>query len=247
MNVDRPLRIARASAALAWTAADFTLLEAKLLARPAAPAVTAERELQRWCRGLLWIAGVDLRLASALPPPPRKARLVVANHRTAYDFLILFALFGGSFVSRAEVVGWPLIGHAARRSQTIFTDRASARSGAQAIRAIRSQLKRGRTVLIFPEGTTSAGDDLLPFSAGAMAAARGLDVEIVPVGFAYPPGSEYIEDSFLDHVGNLSGRHRLAVGLSVGASQQPTGGRAQLVRALEAAVAAQIKRARSLL
>lgn len=247
MTIASILRAARASGAMAWTAAEFALLEAKLLARPTAPELTAERELQRWCRGLLWIGGVELRLAGVALEPARGPRLVIANHRSAYDILILFALFGGSLVSRAEVAGWPLIGHAARRTQTIFFERGSPESGVRAIRAIREQLQRGRTVALFPEGTTLAGDAVLPFAAGAFAAARGLDVEIVPVGLAYPPGSEYIEDSIVAHLANLTGRRRTPVGVFVGESRRPGGRLERLVRDLEVDVTDLIARARALL
>lgn len=237
----------RASGALAWTVAAFTLLEAKLLMRPGARELTAERELKRWCRGLLWINGVELRLSGSATAEAGRARLVIANHRSAYDILILFALFGGSLVSRADVADWPLIGHAARRTQTIFVNRESAQSGAQAIRQIRAHLRHGRSVSVFPEGTTSAGDTLLPFAAGALAATRGLDVEIVPVGIAYPTGTEYVEESFLEHIRNVGGRPSLTVGLAIGAPLRPAEGAAKLVRELEAEVVRLIARARALL
>ncbi len=244
------LRAARATGALAWTAAEFAALETKLLVHRArgdtgrCSEVVAERELQRWCRGLLRIAGVELCLVGGLTPA-RGGRLVIANHRSAYDIVILYALFGGSMLSRAEVAGWPIFGHAARRSQTIFVDRTSPQSGFKAIRAIREGLSRGRTVTVFPEGTTFAGDDLRPFAAGAFAAARGLDVDIVPVGLAYPCGTEYIEDAILDHLANLTGRRRLPVGVAVGPPRRPSGHADQVLRMCEADVAGLIAQARA--
>jgi 1-acyl-sn-glycerol-3-phosphate acyltransferase len=238
------LRFARASGALAWTAAEFVALEAKLLVQRDDVEARAERELQRWCRGLLRLAGVELRLDAAWPPA-RRGRLVIANHRSAYDIVILYALFGGSMLSRAEVAGWPIFGHAARRSQTIFVDRASPRSGFKAIRSIREALLRGRTVTVFPEGTTFAGDELRPFAAGAFAAARGLDVDIVPVGLAYPVGTEYVEDEILDHLANLTGRRRVPVGVAVGAPRRPERRPERLLRECEVEVATLIARARA--
>lgn len=240
----RLLRVGRASGALAWTAAEFVALEAKLAVGTEDIDVRAERELQRWCRGLLRIGGVELRLDAGWSPA-RGARLVIANHRSAYDIVILYALFGGSMLSRAEVAGWPIFGHAARRSRTIFVDRGSPQSGFQAIRSIREALQRGRTVTVFPEGTTFPGDELRPFAAGAFAAARGLDVDVVPVGLAYPAGTEYVEDTILDHLANLTGRRRLPVGVAVGAPRRPEGRPERLVRACETDVAALIERARA--
>ncbi len=238
------LRVARASGALAWTAAEFVALEAKLLVQRDDVEARAERELQRWCRGLLRLGGVELRLDAAWAPA-RRGRLVVANHRSAYDIVILYALFGGSMLSRAEVAQWPIFGHAARRSQTIFVDRESPRSGFKAIRSIREALQRGRTVTVFPEGTTFAGDELRPFAAGAFAAARGLDVDVVPVGLAYPVGTEYVEDEILDHLANLTGRRRVPVGVAVGAPRRPEGRPERLLRECEVEVATLIARARA--
>ncbi|MBK8265563.1 MAG: 1-acyl-sn-glycerol-3-phosphate acyltransferase [Nannocystis sp.] len=237
-------RVARAAGALAWTAAEFVALEAKLLAQTGDVDAEAERELQRWCRGLLRLGGIELRIDGACEPA-RRGRLVIANHRSAYDIVILYALFGGSMLSRAEVAGWPIFGHAARRSQTIFVDRSSPQSGFRAIRSIREALQRGRTVTVFPEGTTFAGDDLRPFAAGAFAAARGLDVDVVPVGLAYPAGTEYVEDSILDHITNLTGRRRVPVGVAIGAARRPEGKPDRLLRECEAEVTSLIARARA--
>ena len=150
-----------------------------------------------------------------------------------------------SRASRAEVAGWPIFGHAARRSQTIVVDRASPRSGFKAIRSIREVLQRGRSVTVFPEGTTFAGDELRPFAPGAFAAARGLDVDVVPVGLAYPVGTEYVEDAILEHIANLTGRRRVPVGVAVGAPRRPEGPSSRLQRACEAEVTTLIARARA--
>ncbi|MEZ4454734.1 MAG: lysophospholipid acyltransferase family protein [Nannocystaceae bacterium] len=239
------LRAARASGAIAWTAAELAVVETKMRARPEAAEDLFDREMRRWCLGLLRIAGVDLRRGGERPGPAHGPRLVIANHRSAYDIPILLTLFGGSVLSRADIAEWPLFGYAARRAQTIFVDRDSPQSGVKAIRAIREHLQRGRTVSVFPEGTTIAGDTLRPFSGGAFAAARGLDVEIVPVGLAYPSGCEYVEERFVDHIANLTGRGRIPVGVCVGAPRR-SGGRTQ-VKDLEAEVSGLVAKARALL
>lgn len=242
------LPIARGCGALLWTAAELALVEAKMRRRagdPAAQEAIFDLEMRRWCRGLLRVSGFHVHRCGATPPPPAGARLVVANHRTAVDIPVLLSLFGGSVLSREDVKAWPLLGYAARRAQTIFVDRDSAQSGLRAIRAIREQLQRGRTVSVLPEGTTSAGDDLLPFSAGAFAAARGLDVEILPVGLAYPPGTEFTEDTFVAHIKNVTGRRRLDIQVCVGAPRRLEGRHTQAAAALRDEVAGLVARARA--
>jgi 1-acyl-sn-glycerol-3-phosphate acyltransferase len=152
--------------------------------------------------------------------------------------------FGGSALSRADLEHWPLIGLAAQKAQTIFVDRESKQSGAHAIRAIRAQLQRGRTVNVFPEGTVFSGDDVRPFNAGAFAAARGLEVEYVPVGVAYPPGCEWVQDGFVDHARVVASRPRTTMALAVGEPRRIPGRAAQVSAQLHAEVARLVLEAR---
>jgi 1-acyl-sn-glycerol-3-phosphate acyltransferase len=142
------------------------------------------RTKARVSRQLLRVFGVVMEGENHLPPATR-ARLVVANHRTAFDIGVMMAQFGGLMLSRGDLSSWPIIGRLAREGHTIFVDRESGHSGARAIRAIRRALEAGNTVSVYPEGTTYIGDDVRAFSPGAFAAARGLAVDIVPVGLAY--------------------------------------------------------------
>ena len=129
--------------------------------------------------------------------------------------------FGGSFLSRSDVANWPVAGRLAFHAGTIFVDRADKRSGARAIRAIRRRLEEGGTVIVFPEGSTFAGDELRPFKGGAFAALRGLNVDILPVGLAYPSGTEFVQPDFLSHIRKIAGRPHTRVHLHVGTPFRP--------------------------
>jgi 1-acyl-sn-glycerol-3-phosphate acyltransferase len=168
---------------------------------PADRTALFQRYMKRWASHLVSTTGGRVILTpGSQVPPQRGPRLVVSNHRSPFDIGILLSLFGGHALSRADIANWPVIGLAARRAGTIFVDRESAGSGASAIRAIRRRLMDGASILAFPEGGTFGGDQVRPFRAGAFSALRGLDVEIVPVGLAYDPGSEYLDETFVDHV-----------------------------------------------
>jgi 1-acyl-sn-glycerol-3-phosphate acyltransferase len=204
-----------------------------------------DRHLRRWAHLQLRVLGVDLRVEGT-PPSDRRARLVVSSHRTAIDILVAQALFGGRILSRADLATWPILGALAQRCGTIFVDREDRASGASAIRQIRRHLTAGDTITVFPEGTTHRGDDVHELKAGVFAAIGRLDVEIVPIGLAYPPGVEYWQESFLSHLGRFAGRRRTAVGVAIGqpriARQRP----AELARSLHEEVQALTHRARSL-
>jgi 1-acyl-sn-glycerol-3-phosphate acyltransferase len=203
--------------------------------------------MKLWAAGVLDLFGARITLQGELPPPAANGRLVVANHRSPMDILLMLRYFGGVVLSRADLAGWPVIGLAARRAETIFVDRADTVSGVLAVRALRDRLERRRTVIVFPEGTTVAGDTVLPFQQGAFAACRGLPAEIVPVGIAYPPGSEFIEDSFVEHVTRVARRRVTRISCAIGQPRPVQGTRKQLAESLQVEVQQLVHRARSAL
>ena len=175
-----------------------------------------DRWLATWAQGVMRVAGVELVRVGRVPPRDGRARLVISNHRAAMDIPILLAHFSGSVVSRGDLADWPLLGPGAKQAQVIFVDQDSPTSRIKALREIREKLQSGRTVSVFPEGTTFDGDEVRPFFRGALAMGRGMDVELVPVGLAYPPGSEYTEDNFLVHVEKFASHRKLRVGMAIG-------------------------------
>ncbi len=253
MSRARPsvLQAARAAATVSWTAALLAAVEShkavdRVLVGGRAQEAIFDQYMRTWTGGLQRLFGVELRVVSNRSrSPARGARMIVANHRSALDIPILLTEFGGSVLARGDMQSWPLLGLAAQKAQTIFVDRESSHSGAQAIRAIHEQLERGRTITVFPEGTTFAGDEVRPFNAGAFVACRRLDVELVPVGLAYPPGFEYVEDGFLDHAKALAARPRTPVVMVIGESRAPVGKTADLAESLRADVQALVHRARA--
>jgi 1-acyl-sn-glycerol-3-phosphate acyltransferase len=206
-----------------------------------------QRWMQRWCRGLLRVFGVDDALVGTLPPPARGARLVVANHRSPLDILLLLQHFGGHVLSRADLAGWPILGAAARNANTIFVDRDDPKSGVQAIRDIRNRLREGRTVIVFPEGTTFRGDEVRAFVGGAFAALRGIDVELVPVGIAYDEGAEFWDETFVQHMQRVLARPKTRVRLCIGEPRPSSGSRQDLTLALHSDVQALVTKARAAL
>lgn len=178
---------------------------------------------QLWAERLLWWFGVRLHEVGREPSPSPRGRLVVANHRSPIDILIILSRIGGCLLSRADVAEWPLLGKAAQAAGTIFVDRDQRTSGAQAIREMRRRLNEGEQVVVFPEGATSAGDVVQPFRRGAFTAAAGLPLEVLPLAFAYPPGCEFLEDDFGAHLLRVAGRARTHVGVAIGEPYQLTG------------------------
>jgi 1-acyl-sn-glycerol-3-phosphate acyltransferase len=170
-----------------------------------------------WAGALLRLFGVQV-LARGPAPIHGRGHLVVVNHRSTADILVLLRAFGGHMVSRADLARWPLVGPAARAVGTVFVDRTDALSGAAAVRAIRSHLARGSTVIVFPEATTFPDDDVRPFQAGAFVAALHSGADVIPVGLAYATGSgaAFVNESFPAHLRRMAAADPSRVAMCLG-------------------------------
>ncbi|MDY6814699.1 MAG: lysophospholipid acyltransferase family protein [Pseudomonadota bacterium] len=149
--------------------------------------VVTGRKLERtpWAgrcfRGACRCLGLHIRWHG---PTPQANTLMVSNHISWCDIPILGGLAPVRFLSKAEVAEWPLIGWLARQAGTLFIRRGGGQAR-QVKSAIRSALASGESVLIFPEGTTSAGLTVLPFHGLLLNAAREANVMIQPATICY--------------------------------------------------------------
>jgi 1-acyl-sn-glycerol-3-phosphate acyltransferase len=203
-----------------------------------------DRWVKSWAAGLLNVFGVQPTWHSLAPPSSRRPRLIVANHRSPIDILLMLEHFGGSVVARHDLDRWPVLGWAARSFDTIFVDRDDPRSGTRAIREIRRRLAAGLTVILFPEGTTYSGDEVREFQAGAFVAARGLRAELVPAGIAYELGSEFVGETFTEHMARMARRPVTRVAVSVGPPSETSTGHDATSLHMRAAVQRLVNQAR---
>jgi 1-acyl-sn-glycerol-3-phosphate acyltransferase len=157
-----------------------------LLLLTLAPLLPAPRALARWrsayfrgwARLALRITGTRVRVLGEAPRPPF---LLVSNHLTYLDILVLAAHLPCVFVSKVEVRAWPLIGRIVRTMGTIFVDRGSRRDVTRVLAEMEEALDRGLGVVLFPEGGSSRGATVEPFKSPLLALAARLER---PVHFA---------------------------------------------------------------
>lgn len=206
-----PLRLVwRVSALVSTTSVLFVYY---LGARPWVPkrrfTAWRNRMIQIWARTAVRFLGARVR-AEGLPPG---GCLVVSNHLSYVDIPVLASLFPSIFVSKAEVKGWPLMGTVASVAGTIFVDRERKRGLPDVAEWIGRELAAGSSVVLFPEGTSSAGAELLPFrpSLLAPASSAGLPVAYAAITYRSPEGHPPASESICWWGGMTFGGHILGL------------------------------------
>ena len=111
--------------------------------------------VQAWALKMLALLGIRLELHGQ--PPACGPVLLVANHISWLDILVMHAARHCRFVAKAEVRHWPLIGRLATGGGTLYIERESRRDAMRVVHHMAESLKRGEIVAVFPEGTTSDG------------------------------------------------------------------------------------------
>lgn len=139
--------------------------------------------LSRWCRDLLELLGVDIKIEGRLPESG--PFLLVANHISWMDILLIRSLFPARFVAKEEISLWPMVGAGARRAGTLFIARKRLSSLRATIDQICQNLEDGAPVAVFPEGTTTTGDRLLPFKSGIFESSVRTRFPVLPLAIRY--------------------------------------------------------------
>jgi 1-acyl-sn-glycerol-3-phosphate acyltransferase len=169
-----------------------------------------------WSLGLLRAMGLKVQVSGTAPRPG--ATLVVANHVSWIDIAAIHAAAPHArFVSKADVLAWPLLGWLIRNAGTLFIERERKRDAVRVVHAMAEAMQAGDTVAVFPEGTTGAGPELLPFHANLLQAAiaTATPVQAVVLRFAdaaqaYSPAVAYVGNTtLLQSVWRVASAHRL--------------------------------------
>jgi 1-acyl-sn-glycerol-3-phosphate acyltransferase len=139
-----------------------------------------------WARGVSRVMGMRIEVVGRPPPPPF---LLVANHLSYTDIVLLATQVTGCFVSKADVAHWPLVGSMCRLVDTLFIDRERKRELPGMVEQIEEVCVSGRGVVLFPEGTSSKGDGVMPFRASLLepAARSGRPVFHASLTYATAP------------------------------------------------------------
>ncbi len=115
----------------------------------------------------------------------KSGHLIVSNHLSYLDVLILSWLFPGCFVTSVEIRQTPFLGHITSLAGCLFVDRRSRQFLGQETLSLSSTLKSGQNVIVFPEGTSTDGETVLRFRQPLFRAAIHAGKDILPVSISY--------------------------------------------------------------
>jgi 1-acyl-sn-glycerol-3-phosphate acyltransferase len=242
-TVGRPLRVGRMVALVA-------VMLAAAAALPVLPLLTARRRsrvVRGFARGVLGALGIRLELRGTGRLP---GALVVMNHVSWLDIVVLIAAGRSRIVAKTEVRGWPVIGRIARYTGTIFVDRSRPLTLPACVAEVREALAAGDAVSVFPEGTTSCGRRVRRFRPAFFQAAVDAGAPVVPVTLRFALAGEgrtsaaaFIgDDTLLDSIRRIVRLRGLTISACCGTTIYPVPGatRGALARTAAAAVGASV-------
>ncbi|MFN3630314.1 MAG: lysophospholipid acyltransferase family protein [Casimicrobiaceae bacterium] len=139
---------------------------------------------RRWSSELLRIAGIDVR-AIGFPEQTNRPVTLVANHVSWADIFALNTVRACHFIAKRELRQWPIVGRLLENVGTVFIDRSDRRETHRLGSIIHDLMAASETVAVFPEGTTSRGDDVLKFHASLLEPVVAVGGEVWVVAIRY--------------------------------------------------------------
>jgi len=198
-----------------------------------------------WCRALLIVLGVHVTVRGELPAG---TVLFVSNHLSYLDIAVLGSLRPCRFVAKSEVREWPGFGLLARMAAVIFVRRQVRRELPAAAAQLADSFTAGAAAVLFPEGTSTRGEGVLPFHASLLAPAAEAAVPCQPVALRYATPHDHLpvaqtvcwwgEMEFLPHLRGLLRLRRIEATVLFPGAPLVGRDRRELARRLHAAVAA---------
>jgi len=143
----------------------------------------AQKHISGALRKILWLSGVNPTVKGLENIPKDQACLYITNHRGYFDILLGYTTIPTrvSYIAKKEMEHMPLIAHWMRLLDCQFLDRDNIKEGMQTILKAIDLIKSGQSIVISPEGTRNAKDELLPFHEGSFKIATKTNCPVIPV------------------------------------------------------------------
>ena len=162
-----PLRVTRR---LIWLGGEFAfaglnfLFHRYLAAPQTAPEARRAKLVQLHGRRILRVINAEIKVSGSVP----SNGLLVTNHLSYLDILVLGSLAPSVFVAKREIKSWPVFGWLTSLAGTVYVNREKRTHTGQAAQEIEAALHSGVLVILFPEGTSSDGKTILPFKSALL-------------------------------------------------------------------------------
>lgn len=174
------------------------------------------RLMKVWSKGICSIFSIRVTEIGIAPRPPF---ILVSNHLSFVDIVILYRCLDCIFVAKKEVRGWPLLGFITKTMGVIFVDRKRKRDVMRVNKLVSEKMNDRQGIIIFPEGTTSAGRDVLPFRAPLLEIPAQSSIPVHFASISYetgekdPPASGAVcwsgELSFSEHLRAIAANRKI--------------------------------------
>jgi 1-acyl-sn-glycerol-3-phosphate acyltransferase len=143
-----------------------------------------------WHKVACWSLGIKITYKGKISRD--RPLMIVSNHVSWLDILVLGASAPLVFIAKSEVRDWPVFGVLAKLQRSVFIERHRRGKTGEQVSTIAQRMKQGDVVVLFPEGTTSDGNFILPFKSALFGAAQSAQegmtssqLTIQPVCIAY--------------------------------------------------------------
>ncbi|MER3430984.1 MAG: hypothetical protein C4324_08080 [Blastocatellia bacterium] len=145
-----------------------------------------------WSRAFVRIAGMKLEINGSPPKPPF---FLVSNHLGYIDVPVIRSVAKGVFVAKHDIENWFLVGRMIRDMGTVFINRQNRRDIPRAGSEILKRLECGEGVIVFPEGTSTRGEEVLSFNSSFFEFAARAGVSVCCVAISYRTPAEELRPS----------------------------------------------------
>jgi 1-acyl-sn-glycerol-3-phosphate acyltransferase len=140
-----------------------------------------QKLMHAWCRSILKISGVRLEVNNPERMSEHEGHVYIANHVSWYDIFALASVIPRyTWIAKAELRKLPLFGRAAEAAGIVFIDRDNKKAAFESYRLAAEDVRRGRSVIICPEGTRGLDYHLRPFKKGPFVLAIASGSPVIP-------------------------------------------------------------------
>ncbi|MDH5682372.1 MAG: 1-acyl-sn-glycerol-3-phosphate acyltransferase [Spirochaetota bacterium] len=139
-----------------------------------------------WAKQLIWISGVKIEATGLENIDPEKNYVFISNHASLFDIPILLSIIKCEIkmVAKKELVYIPIFGWSLWAGRYILIDRNDMRKSFKAMKNAEKKLRKGTSILIFPEGTRSSDGEIQSFKKGGFYLALQTGFDILPVSIS---------------------------------------------------------------